>query len=90
MPPFAELGLKGYEADTWFGLVGPANMPKDVVKKIYDAAILALKDPETVKTLDDNGAFALGNTPEQFTEQIKREVAKWKRVVDVKKISLDM
>ena len=90
VPTFAELGLKGYEADTWFGLVGPANMPKDVVKKIYDAAILALKDPETVKTLDDNGAFALGNTPEQFTEQIKREVAKWKRVVDVKKISLDM
>jgi tripartite-type tricarboxylate transporter receptor subunit TctC len=90
VPTFAELGLKGYEADTWFGLVGPANMPKDVVKKIYDAAILALKDPETVKTLDDNGAFALGNTPEQFTEQIKREVAKWKRVVEAKKISLDL
>jgi len=49
-----------------------------------------LKDPETVKTLDDNGAFALGNTPEQFTEQIKREVAKWKRVVEAKKISLDL
>jgi tripartite-type tricarboxylate transporter receptor subunit TctC len=90
VPTFAELGLKGYEADTWFGLVGPANMPKDVVKKIYDAAILALKDPETVKTLDDNGAFALGNTPEQFTEQIKREVAKWNRVVEAKKISLDL
>jgi len=90
VPTFAELGLKGYEADTWFGLVGPANMPKDVVKKIYDAAILALKDPETVKTLDDNGAFALGNTPEQFTEQIKREVAKWKRVVEAKKISRDL
>mgnify|MGYP000887152277 FL=1 len=90
VPTFAELGLKGYEADTWFGLVGPANMPKDVVKKIYDAAILALKDPDTVKTLDDNGAFAIGNTPEQFTEQIKREVAKWKRVVEAKKISLDL
>lgn len=90
VPTFAELGLKGYEADTWFGLVGPANMPKDVIKKIYDAALLALKDPDTVKTLDDNGAFAIGNTPEQFTEQIKREVAKWKRVVEVKKIALEL
>ena len=90
VPTFAELGLKNYEADTWFGLVGPANMPKEVVKRIYDAALLALKDPETIKTLDDNGAFAIGSTSEQFTEQIKREVAKWKRVVDAKKISLDL
>lgn len=90
VPTFAELGLKGYEADTWFGFVGPANMPKDVVKKIFDASMQVLKDPDTIKKFEENGAFVIGNTPEQFTEQIKREVAKWKRVVDVKKISLDM
>jgi tripartite-type tricarboxylate transporter receptor subunit TctC len=90
VPTFAELGLKSYEADTWFGLVGPANMPKDIVKKIYDASIAALKDPDTVKKLEENGAFVIGNTPEQFTDQVKREVTKWKRVVDAKKISLDI
>lgn len=90
VPTFAELGLKNYEADTWFGLVGPANMPKDIVKKIYDASIAALKDPDTVKKLEENGAFVIGNTPEQFTDQVKREVTKWKRVVDAKKISLDI
>lgn len=90
VPTFAELGLKGYEADTWFGLVGPANMPKDITKKIYDAAIQVLKDPDTVKKFEENGAFVVGSTPEQFTDQIKREVAKWKRVVDAKKISLDL
>ena len=90
VPTFAELGLKNYEADTWFGLVGPANLPKDIVKKLYDAAQAVLKDPDTIKKLEDNGAFAVGSTPEQFTEQIKREVAKWKRVVDAKKISLDL
>jgi tripartite-type tricarboxylate transporter receptor subunit TctC len=90
VPTFAELGLKNYEADTWFGLVGPANMPKDLVKKFYDAAMTVLKDPDTIKKLEENGAFAIGNTPEQFTEQIKREVSKWKRVVDAKKISLDL
>lgn len=90
VPTFAELGLKGYEADTWFGLIGPAHMPKDITKKIYDAAITVLKDPDTVKKFEENGAFVVGSTPEQFTETVKREVAKWKRVVDAKKISLDM
>ena len=90
VPTFAELGLKNYEADTWFGLVGPANMPKDLVKKFYDASMAVLKDPDTIKKLEENGAFAIGSTPEQFTEQIKREITKWKRVVDAKKISLDL
>ncbi len=90
VPTFAELGLKNYEADTWFGLVGPAGMPKDIVKKIYDASMVALKDPDTVKKLEENGAFVIGNTPEQFSDQVKREVAKWKRVVDAKKISLEL
>jgi len=90
VPTFAELGLKNYEADTWFGLVGPAGMPKDIVKKIYDASMQALKDPDTVKKLEENGAFVIGNTPEQFSDQVKREVTKWKRVVDAKKISLEL
>ena len=90
VPTFAELGLKGYEADTWFGFVGPANLPKDIAKKIYDASMQVLKDPDTIKKFEENGAFVIGSTPEQFTEQIKREVSKWKRVVDAKKISLDL
>ena len=90
VPTFAELGLKGYEADTWFGFVGPANMPKDIAKKIYDASMTVLKDPDTIKKFEENGAFVIASTPEQFTETVKREVAKWKRVVDAKKISLDM
>ena len=90
VPTFAELGLKNYEADTWFGFVGPANLPKDIVKKIYDASMVVLKDPDTIKKFEDNGAFVIASTPEQFTETVKREVAKWKRVVDAKKIALEL
>jgi tripartite-type tricarboxylate transporter receptor subunit TctC len=90
VPTFAELGLPNYEADTWFGLVGPANLPADVVKKIYDAITQTLKDPDTLKKLDENGAVPIGNTPAEFKAQIQREVAKWKRVVDQKKISLEL
>ena len=90
VPTFAELGLKNYEADTWFGFVGPANMPKEIVQKFYDAAMTVLKDPDTIKKFEENGAFVVGSTPEQFTEQIRREIAKWKRVVEAKKIALDL
>jgi tripartite-type tricarboxylate transporter receptor subunit TctC len=90
VPTFAELGLPNYEADTWFGLVGPANMPQDIVKKIYDAVLQTLKDPDTLKKLDENGAVAIGNSPAEFKAQIQREVTKWKRVVDQKKISLEL
>jgi tripartite-type tricarboxylate transporter receptor subunit TctC len=90
VPTFAELGLPEYEADTWFGLVGPAKMPADVTKKIYDAAIAVLKDPDTVKKFEDAGAFPIGSTPEQFTATVKKEVAKWKRVVETKKIELEL
>ncbi len=90
VPTFAELGLPNYEADTWFGFVGPANMPADIVKKIYDATLQTLKDPDTIKKLEDNGAYPIGNTPEQFKAQVQREVAKWRRVVEQKKISLEL
>jgi tripartite-type tricarboxylate transporter receptor subunit TctC len=90
VPTFAELGLPSYEADTWFGLVGPANMPADVVKKIYEAVLQTLKDPDTIKKLEENGAYPIGNSPAEFKAQIQREVAKWKKVVDTKKISLEL
>ena len=90
VPTFAELGLPEYEADTWFGFVGPAGVPADIVKKIYDAAQVVLKDPDTLTKFEAAGAFPIGNTPEQFTAQIKKEVAKWKKVVDAKKISLEL
>jgi tripartite-type tricarboxylate transporter receptor subunit TctC len=90
VPTFAELGLPNYEADTWFGLIGPANLPADVVKKIYDAITQTLKDPDMLKKLDENGAVPIGNSPAEFKAQIQREGAKWKRVVDQKKISLEL
>jgi tripartite-type tricarboxylate transporter receptor subunit TctC len=90
VPTFAELGLPNYEADTWFGLIGPANLPPDVVKKIYEAVLQTLKDPDMLKKLDENGALPIGNSPQEFKAQIGREVAKWKRVVDQKKISLEL
>ncbi len=90
VPTFAELGLPNYQADTWFGFVGPAGLPREVVQRLYSATQQVLKDPDTIKQFENAGAFPIGNTPEQFTAQIRAEVAKWRRVVETKKISLEL
>lgn len=89
VPTFAELGLKDYEADTWSGLIGPAKLPPEIVNQLYEATRTVLKDPDTIRKFEENGAFVVGNSPAQFKEQIQNEVVKWRRVVEAKKISLE-
>ena len=66
VPTVAESGFKGFEAVTWFGIAGPAGLPKDVVAKLNAAFNKALQDPEVKKKLASQGTDALGGTPEQF------------------------
>ncbi len=89
LPTFAELGLKNYDATTWFGLVAPTGTPKDIVTRINAEAVKLLKDPEFNKLVFDAGAFAIGNTPEQFAEQIDKEIKKWEAVAKFAKVTAD-
>lgn len=81
VPTVAESGFKGFEAVTWFGLAGPAGMPKDVVVKLNTAFNKALKDPETRNKLASQGADALGGTPEQFAKLIRDDIGRWAPIV---------
>jgi tripartite-type tricarboxylate transporter receptor subunit TctC len=60
-----------------------------VVQKVHDAAMKSLQDPAVRKRIEDTGSIIIGNTPEQFTEQIKNEFAVYKKVVDAAKLKLD-
>jgi tripartite-type tricarboxylate transporter receptor subunit TctC len=64
-------------------------MPKDVVDKIYAATKKALEDPAVRKRIEDTGSIVVGNTPQQFAEQIKAEYDVYKKVVDQAKLKLD-
>jgi tripartite-type tricarboxylate transporter receptor subunit TctC len=81
VPTVAESGYKGFEAVTWFGILGPANLPKDVVAKLNADINKALKDPELQRKLGAQGADIAGSTPEQFAKLIHDDVARWGRIV---------
>ncbi len=81
VPTISESGYKDFEAVTWFGILGPANLPKDVVAKLNADINKALKDPELQKKLGDQGADVAGSTPEQFGKLIRDDIARWGKIV---------
>ncbi|MDM0056422.1 tripartite tricarboxylate transporter substrate binding protein [Variovorax sp. J22G47] len=81
IPTVSESGFKGFEAVTWFGVAGPAGLPKDVVTKLNGAFNKALQDPEVRKKLASQGADALGGTPEQFAKLIHDDIGRWGPIV---------
>lgn len=89
VPTVAESGYKGFEAVTWFGILGPANLPKDITMRLNTEINKALQTPELQKKLNDQGADVAGSTPEQFGKLIQNEMAKWGRVVKESGAKLD-
>ncbi len=81
LPTVAEAGLPGFEASSWFGMHAPAKTPRDIVSKLHVTVATALRTPEMVTRLSGLGADPVGNTPEQFTEFVRSEIAKWAKVV---------
>ena len=73
--------LSGFDVNTWFGLFGPAKMPADVTQRLNKAFVDALNSPELKARLATLLAEAMPGTPEQFGEFVKRELAKYEKVV---------
>ena len=81
LPTVDELGIKGFDATTWHGLVAPAGTPKEVIDTLHFAVVEALKDPATQKSLVDLGVDIVGDSPKEFEAYIKAEIPKWTAVV---------
>lgn len=81
VPTIAESGHKGFDAVTWFGILGPANLPKEIVAKLNADINKALKDPAVVKKLGDQGADVEGSSPEQFGKLIRDDMTRWGAIV---------
>lgn len=81
VPSVAEAGVPGYDSGAWFGLVAPANTPKDIVNKLSRETARILKLQDVSARLADLGAEPVGGTPEQFSAHIKAEIAKWAKVI---------
>jgi tripartite-type tricarboxylate transporter receptor subunit TctC len=88
VPTVAE-SYKGFDAVTWFGIVGPAKLPQDVVAKLNAEINKALRAPDLLKKLNDQGADVQGSTPEQFGKLIQDDVARWGKVVKASGAKID-
>jgi tripartite-type tricarboxylate transporter receptor subunit TctC len=81
VPTVVESGLAGYEAISWFGLVAPAAVNADIVKKLAADAMQVVKTRDMEDKLAPHGATLQASTPEQFRAQIRDDLAKWARII---------
>jgi tripartite-type tricarboxylate transporter receptor subunit TctC len=89
VPTLDELGLKGFELTQWQAVVAPAGTPKPVVDLLYREVARTLKMPDVVERLATQGGNQLvGNTPEEFAQVIKNDLAKYAKLVKSAKIQV--
>ena len=89
VPTFKEVGLAPVNRMAYYGIVGPKGLPRDVVDKVHAAARKSLEDPAVRKRIQDTGSFVVGNTPQEFTQQIAAEFDVYKKVVDTAGLTPD-
>jgi tripartite-type tricarboxylate transporter receptor subunit TctC len=81
VPTVAESGLPEFEASSWFGLLGPAGLPREIVDKVHAEAVRIVRVPEIGEKLSQQGADPVGSTPGEFADYIRAETRKWARIV---------
>lgn len=86
VPTLSEVGLPQVNRLAFYGIYGPKGLPKEVVTKIHDAVKKTLDDPQVRARIEDTGSTIIGNTPEQFAQQIKAEYATYKSVAEAQKL----
>ena len=81
VPTLDELGLKGFDISSWYGLYAPARTPQPIIRYLRDSVVAVVKEPQTSETLESWGLTPVGSTPEQFGEFLKKEIAKYGKIV---------
>ena len=89
VPTVAESGLRDYEIVSWWGLLAPAGVPREIIARVHAEAVKALNTAEMKERLAGQSAMVVTNTPEQFAAYIKSEIANWGRIVAVSGARMD-
>jgi len=89
VPTIDELGIAGFDATTWHGLVVPAGTSREVIDKLYHTCAVALADPQVRKGLSDLGVDVVASSPKAFAAYIEAEIPKWSAVVKAAGARLD-
>jgi tripartite-type tricarboxylate transporter receptor subunit TctC len=89
IPTFKDVGLEPVNRMAYYGLLGPKNLPRPIVERINAAAKKVLEDPGVAKRIADTGSLVIGNTPEQFAQQVAAELAVYRKVVAEQKLRIE-
>jgi len=89
VPTLEESGFKGFDAIQWYGSVGPAGIPADVVRHLNETQVAVLKDPDLRERLSVEAVEPMPMTPEQFGQYIRADIQRWTALAKAKNIHLD-
>jgi tripartite-type tricarboxylate transporter receptor subunit TctC len=89
VPTMEEIGFKGFDAMQWYGSVGPAGLPADIVRRLNEAQVEVLKAPDLAEKLASEAVEPWPMTPQQFGQYIQSEIARWTALAKARNIHLD-
>lgn len=89
VPTMAEAGLPGFEVTSWNGIIAPAGTSKEIVTRLNQEIVKALKMADVSERLSGVGADPVGSTPEQFAAFIQAEIKKWAKVIQEAGVKVD-
>jgi len=89
LPTVAEAGVPGYEAGLWYGFVGPARIPPDIVRRLNSEIVSVLNSPEVRERLASQGVEATPTTPEEFGRLLVSDLERWAKVIKAANVRIE-
>jgi len=89
VPTLSESGLPGFSVQSWYGIIGPGALPRELVDRLNAETLKALGHPAVRDRLSEQGVETLGGTPEAFAAFIRSEIIKWERAVKASGAKVD-
>ena len=89
IPTVEEGGVPGFDMSTWWGIVAPAAVSRDIVNKLNAEMVKSIRQPDAKEKISGVGADTVGNTPDEFAAFIRAETEKYSRIVKAASIRLD-
>jgi len=89
VPTLDELGMKGFDVNSWYGLCAPGGTPKEIIDKLSTEVARAVSTGDLPERLRGYGMTPRANTPEQFADEIRKESAQWAKIIKDKGIKAE-
>ena len=89
VPTAAELGLPAFDLASWNGFLVPSGTPPEIVARLNKEIVAALRQPDFVEWVDNNGSDVVASTPDEFASYMKAELVRWSKIVKDAKIQVE-